>query len=113
MTGSGWRCHLGYRPEIHGYEFWLSSDGPGKTQLRLSKFEFEQWDAGAGYLTPPETIPIIDMGMAGALQAIVDAAWEIGVKPKAAFSGGELGAANRHLEDMRALAFHKIGCEKP
>jgi hypothetical protein len=40
------------------------------------------------------------------LQAIVNAAWEHGIKPEAMKDHrGELGATKAHLEDMRALVF--------
>lgn len=41
----------------------------------------------------------------GFLQAALEAAWEIGLRPKGfADSGNELKAVRYHLEDMRALA---------
>ncbi len=45
------------------------------------------------------------------VQAILDAAWAYGFRPS-----GEAGSDSsmaRHLEDMRAIAFHKIGAPKP
>ncbi len=48
------------------------------------------------------------------LQAILDAAWAEGMRPTG-ISGerGEIKRLEEHLGDMRALAFHKIGAEKP
>lgn len=40
------------------------------------------------------------------LQALVDAAWDFGVRPKnAQDTGNELKATKYHLEDMRSLVF--------
>jgi hypothetical protein len=47
------------------------------------------------------------------VQALMDRAWEAGFRP-AGFSDvkNETAAIKGHLEDMRAIAFHKIGIKK-
>jgi len=48
------------------------------------------------------------------LQALVDACWRAGIRPEALQAdASEIGATKRHLEDMRAIAFHKVGAERP
>ena len=50
----------------------------------------------------------------GLLQSIVDACWKVGIRPEALNAiDSEIGATKRHLEDMRSIAFHKVGAEKP
>ena len=53
-----------------------------------------------------------DHEMRQMLQAIVNEAYKrFGIAPYG--HKHELGAMNKHLEDMRSMAFHKIGAEKP
>jgi hypothetical protein len=49
----------------------------------------------------------------GLLQALLDAAWARGMRPRGHEGPDELKAVTRHLEDMRAMAFAKIGVEAP
>lgn len=46
------------------------------------------------------------------LQALVDGCAKAGIVANS-FSGDELKATKSHLEDMRAIAFHKVGANKP
>lgn len=47
-------------------------------------------------------------------QFLADALWAAGIRPsQGKQSEGVTAAQGRHLEDMRALAFHKIGVERP
>lgn len=48
------------------------------------------------------------------LQKIMDAAWEAGFRPRGfADVKNETAALRGHLADMRAIAFHHVGTEKP
>lgn len=48
------------------------------------------------------------------LRAALNAAWEIGLRPDGFHDTREsMKATNAHLQDMRALAFHKTGAMKP
>lgn len=48
------------------------------------------------------------------LRAALNAAWEYGMRPDGFNDTREsMKATNAHLQDMRALAFHKIGAAKP
>ena len=44
--------------------------------------------------------------MTGVLQAIMDAAWEKGIRPSQSQADTVNATLGRHLEDMRAIAFH-------
>lgn len=47
-------------------------------------------------------------------KSLMDALWNAGIRPSnGEGSLGQLGATQRHLEDMRALAFHNVGADKP
>jgi len=49
-----------------------------------------------------------------AAQNLMDELWKCGLRPtEGKGSAGSLAATERHLEDMRRLAFHKILKEKP
>ncbi len=43
------------------------------------------------------------------LQAVVDAAWDEGIRPKQATDRATRGDIERHLEDMRTIVLHKFG----
>jgi hypothetical protein len=48
------------------------------------------------------------------LRACMNAAWEIGMRPDGYHDVREnMKATDAHLQDMRALAFGKLGVEKP
>lgn len=66
----------------------------------------------AGKVIPPSA----DMRAETTLlvQAIVDAAWREGFRPAGYVDlSVESIAGNKHLEDMRTIAFHKMGVPKP
>lgn len=47
-------------------------------------------------------------------QQFVDELWRVGIRPtEGTGSSGMLGATQRHLEDMRSIAFAKTGVQKP
>lgn len=46
-----------------------------------------------------------------AAQALMDSLWATGLRPKDVGTAGQLGATERHLEDMRKIAFAKLGVE--
>jgi hypothetical protein len=43
------------------------------------------------------------------MQAFLDAAWAMGLRPKGYEGPNELKAVNRHLDDMRRIALYAIG----
>lgn len=48
------------------------------------------------------------------MQAMLDGAWEAGLRPTGYGNvAEELRASDGHLQDMRAIAFGKLGIEKP
>lgn len=59
--------------------------------------------------------PTIDAGYGEAfLRAALNCAWEMGMRPDGYEDTREsMKATNAHLQDMRAIAFQKVGAEKP
>ena len=52
-------------------------------------------------------------GNLGFLQAALDCAWSLGMRPSSGDKHDDPEAIKRHLEDMRALTFAKLGVVKP
>ena len=48
-----------------------------------------------------------------AAQELMDELWRCGLRPTEVGTAGELAAVRYHLQDMRALAFTRIGVDKP
>lgn len=74
-------------------------------------FAFQRVEAGV--IGP--SVPFMDGDMAEEfLQAVLDAAWAHGLRPTG-ISGerGEIKRLEEHLGDMRAIAFHKVGAQRP
>lgn len=90
----------------------LSRRGPGGHGCVVSivnGFTFTETEEGLG------ADPLEGIGNAGEIvQAILDAAWEAGFRPRG-FSDvkNETTALRGHLEDMRALAFNSAGVARP
>lgn len=60
--------------------------------------------------TPSE--PTLRMDHAGA-QSLMDALWGVGVRPTEVGTAGQLSATERHLTDMRRIAFGKLNLDEP
>jgi len=82
----------------------------------FARLVFEPFDRHS-YVTDPTIRDHGDFlrdGYGSFLQAALDAAWELGMRPAGFNDTRESMAATKaHLEDMRALAFHKTGAAKP
>lgn len=67
---------------------------------------------GGGFMTPPS--PIAERDAEAFLRAALNCAWELGLRPDGLDDTREqIAATRKHLEDMRAIAFHKVGATKP
>lgn len=108
------RAYIKYEGWNDAYRFALVHDGADRKCFYLDGMSFKEFPEG-GHTEPldPYKIenapPIREM-----LQAIVDAAWDEGFRPKG-FSDvkNETTAIKNHLADMRALAFYKVGAPTP
>ena len=92
-----------------------------KQTLRIARFSGESdvvsyvagltlIDVPAGEVPPADAVALIgDLDVTAFLQAMMDAAWDAGLRPSRAQDERHMKA---HLEDMRRFAFHVIK-EKP
>ncbi len=87
--------------------FWLQRYGEnGRRQIPKSI----EWADSSEFETRE---PTFDLPKERA-QALMDMLWSAGIRPVAGRqSEGVTAAQGRHLEDMRALAFTKLGVERP
>jgi len=70
----------------------------------------QRLDIGDDVYTGPDTMRL----SVKVAQQLMDALWRAGLRPiEANGSAGQLGATERHLEDMRALVSHKLGAPLP
>ena len=74
-----------------------------------TNFVMEEVDASGGF----DIGKTSSMDIEGA-QLLMDELWDCGLRPtEGAGSAGQLTSVQRHLEDMRAIAFNKSGVEAP
>ena len=111
MAGNAGGVKVWVEPIIwaRDYRLVMTFDIPGGKQQRLSAFQFIDYDCG-DILEENATIHRWPAGRTGdVLQALVDAAWEAGIRPSIAKI--ETDASQRHLNDMRKIAFKQLGIE--
>lgn len=103
-------------------KFNVSSElmrGPDTIAIHL----YLEGEQGLSVAQPMQFAPLDDVGVQPApviratraeLQALANALWDVGVRPyQAEGSAGQLAATNRHLADMRTIAFAKLNVEAP
>jgi len=74
----------------------------------VKTIEFTEKDPSSSIYDPP---PIV-LGK-NEVQLLMDDLWAAGVRPSSGEgNAGQLGATERHLEDMRKIAFKKLGLDK-
>lgn len=107
---SDWRAII-ERDVLSDEEFLLVEhiDCPGGTVMSVAPLVMVPRERGTAV---EPTMAAVSGDLDGLLQAILDAAWARGMRPKGFEGPQELKAVNRHLEDMRRLAFHAITAEK-
>lgn len=114
----GWKFSAQYAAHMDGYELFVRfQDAPGRAGFAyVAPLELRRIEDGGMYSTPTlsdfsDTRIAREDGLAVAcdvqafMQAALDEAWRMGLRP-AAFSDTtqELSAVRYHLEDMRKLA---------
>lgn len=106
-----WRVFVEDSILHRGRRLFVARDrGDGRLDV-LAPLTFTTIDAG---LAAPDA-PVLDIqDSEGFLRAMLNAAWDAGLRPDGFMDTREsMKATTAHLEDMRALAFHKIGAMKP
>lgn len=106
---SGWRIHAKRSFVTDNHEVVILN-GDMIARITLERFD--------------PTLPVIptlvddrrfmDDGHTPFMRAALNAAWEMGLRPDGFDDTREsMKATNRHLEDMRSIAFGKLSIEKP
>lgn len=95
------KVHIAERFEMGDLALHVRRDSLGGHAMLvpLSFVEAVEGTVPSPCVSGPDCGPII--------QAIVDEAWGKGIRPRAALL--QTNATDKHLEDMRAIAFHKLG----
>ncbi len=91
----------------------VSARRPDGVRVTLEPFQFKEAEMGATAapaLVETREERLDNLGdVTGFLQAVVNAAWDHGIRPDAMTDrAGELGATKAHLEDMRTLVFERL-----
>lgn len=89
------------RPEYGDVAFVLTKrDAEGRVIAACRPIEFEATDTPRGATFAMQH---------RAAQALLECLWAAGLRPKDVGSVGQLQATERHLEDMRRIAFKHLG----
>lgn len=118
------RSNQGWR--IKAQRSWMSGDEEVFITFndKIVRFTLEDWPDGAparptigGYSVDGDNLHQAHFeqdGMLTFMRTALNAAWEMGLRPDGFDDTREsMKATNRHLEDMRSIAFGKLGVEKP
>jgi len=104
-----WRFHVRQGVYSRGFDVFPYIKHADGSILVITSFEMMALPDGA---RAPDEPPVYDGE--GFLRAALNAAWEAGLRPDGFNDTREgMAATKAHLADMRAIAFHKIGAEKP
>jgi len=107
MIGGDWKVRA-YRNEMQDATDILIQCGDGVVQ------PFTLVRKIAGEPVVPTFSSLTTDGGEGFLRAVLNCAWDMGLRPDGYLDTREsMRATNAHLQDMRAIAFHKIGADKP
>lgn len=95
------------RVQVHFYRAQRNLQGQTETAF-VSPMEWK-------VLAPQECVmhhePAMQMTMEDA-QQLMDELWRCGLRPAEAMgSAGQAAATEKHLQDMRRIAFHKLGID--
>lgn len=100
MVFNGWRVHTRWDPAYQAHDVYLIKVEPDGSEAVVTDFTMKSIPRH-GIAERIEPIKDGD----GLLQAIMDAAWEAGMRPRGFKDHtNELTAVRYHLEDMRKLA---------
>lgn len=102
-----YRINIGVRMFESALPVYVIKSDNGRSQIMTSQGDFEAVQPGA-YNVPSFVLSDDDA------QILANQLWEAGVRPaQAGRSVGQIEAQGAHLSDMRAIAFAKLGIERP
>lgn len=80
----------------------------------LTVLDFQATEIVRGEYREPPRFPVQGVKTRAVIQAIVDAAWKVGIKPEGSKdTAGQEAAMRQHLRDMRRIAFVKLNVPEP
>jgi len=101
MLSSDLRYRAFFRHDMRGVELYALN----KPANKVRSMTITEQDWTEGYQAPVFWYLPEDEA-----QAVMTALWDAGVRPASGEgSSGQLAATERHLADMKAIAFHKLG----
>lgn len=104
-----WKVDHQYNPQTQTISLFIRKWATKGTFHAVQKLEMKIIDAAPGTLL--QEVPMLEMPDEDArafLQAMMEAAWELGLKPRnIGPMENELVATKYHLEDMRKIALSK------
>jgi hypothetical protein len=89
-----------FNPAIRSYELYLYTEERDGSIHAATPAVMERIDEGKEILGP-----LLRMDPVSA-QILIDELWKAGVRPHEIGGAGELAATQRHLDDMRKIAFN-------
>ena len=102
-----WKVHIQYDPQIDRLCFhFRRRSGPGFYEY----FGYSETDGHVCHRVEEGSLPPSDLGPAmsldpSAAQALMEALWKHGIRPKDYTDGDKLALVNKHLDDLRTLLF--------
>ena len=99
---TGWKVHTQYEPYYAGHSMWmLHEDHLGRSIVK--RIEMESIVEGQTSQSGEQPIPMDQVE--DFIRAVMDAGWEMGLRPTGYENHeNELKATRDHLQDMRVLA---------
>lgn len=79
--------------------------------LQFKLFSKEQLERG-DLPGPGSMVVLMEQDAETLMQSFMDALWDRGLRPKDIGTAGHLSATQKHLEDMRTIAFAKLDVTK-
>lgn len=85
--------------KLYGYDLYIEKDGSIAKEIVFEEKKHERF---------ARTLPVLTISKREA-QVLIDDLWNAGLRPtEGSGSAGSLAATQRHLEDMRTIAFKKF-----
>ena len=107
MKEVGWRVYANKQPWAKHVGLWfVSHEPPSFRPALIVDYTVEYQEEG--FSMPPEPTMRLHDDVA---QALVNQLWDMGIRPAQAQQGPDSGV-QKHLEDMRVIAFHKLGIQR-
>lgn len=102
-------CETNWR--WRGIDLWVVGESHDQPQRKLAVASPIAWEEASPYEANDFRSPTLSLDTPLA-QSLMDDLWRCGLRPsEGSGSAGSLAATQRHLEDMRSIAFKGLGLE--